>query len=163
LNLSGLADNPLYGLQIRQARLESLLEQHAVELGVDLRRGHRLQELHQEDDAVTVRVQGPDGGYEMRTQYLVGCDGAGSYAGEAIPGFGCQATFRQRTKRSWRGGGPRQMSRAVPAAVSVRLARLKLPVSQKTFTNWSPSIGARTDSRVRVRARPSILDVDADG
>lgn len=78
LNLSGLPDNPLYGLQIRQARLESLLEQRAVELGVDLRRRHVFQQLRQEDDAVTVQVEGPDGGYEMHTNYLVGCDGAGS-------------------------------------------------------------------------------------
>jgi 2-polyprenyl-6-methoxyphenol hydroxylase-like FAD-dependent oxidoreductase len=78
LKLSGLADNPLHGLQIRQAQLESLLEQRARDLGVDLRRGHRLLELRQEDDAVSVHVQGPDGGYEMRTGYLVGCDGAHS-------------------------------------------------------------------------------------
>ncbi|GAA2585245.1 FAD-dependent monooxygenase [Dactylosporangium fulvum] len=78
LKLSGLAENPLYGLQIRQARLESLLEQRARDLGVDLRRGHRVQELRQDDDAVTVQVQGPDGCYEMRTGYLVGCDGARS-------------------------------------------------------------------------------------
>ena len=78
VNLSGLPGNPLHGLQIRQARLESLLEQRARDLGVDLRRGHRLQELRQDDDAVSVQVQGPDGGYEMRTAYLVGCDGARS-------------------------------------------------------------------------------------
>ncbi|MER7009706.1 FAD-dependent monooxygenase [Dactylosporangium sp. NPDC000555] len=78
LRLSGLPGNPLHGLQIRQARLESLLEQRASDLGVDLRRGHRLQELRQDDDVVSVRVQGPDGGYEMRTRYLVGCDGARS-------------------------------------------------------------------------------------
>lgn len=78
LNLSGLPDNPLYGLQIRQARLESLLEQRALDLGVDLRRGHQVWELCQGDDAVSVQVQGPDGGYEMRSGYLVGCDGAGS-------------------------------------------------------------------------------------
>src|SRR4051794_24572488 len=78
LNLSGLPGNPLHGLQIRQARLESLLEQRARDLGVYLRRGHRLQELRQDDDAVSVQVQGPDGGYELRTAYLVGCDGARS-------------------------------------------------------------------------------------
>ncbi len=78
LNLSGLADNPLYGLPIPQARLESLLEQRARDLGVDLRRGHRLMELRQDDHAVSVRVQGPDGEYELRSRYLVGADGARS-------------------------------------------------------------------------------------
>jgi 2-polyprenyl-6-methoxyphenol hydroxylase-like FAD-dependent oxidoreductase len=78
LTLSGLADNPLYGLRIRQADLERLVEQHALGLGVDLRREHRMTELRQDDDGVTVQVQGPDGCYELRTRYLVGCDGAGS-------------------------------------------------------------------------------------
>jgi 2-polyprenyl-6-methoxyphenol hydroxylase-like FAD-dependent oxidoreductase len=91
LKLSGLADNPLYGLQIRQAHLEALLGQRALHLGVDLRREHRLRELRQDDDGVTVQVQGPDGGYELRTRYLVGCDGAGSavrkQAGVPFAGF----------------------------------------------------------------------------
>jgi 2-polyprenyl-6-methoxyphenol hydroxylase-like FAD-dependent oxidoreductase len=78
LNLSGPAGNPLHGLQIPQARLESLLEQRAQDLGVDLRRGHRLMELRQDDEAVSVRVQGPDGQYQLRAGYLVGCDGARS-------------------------------------------------------------------------------------
>ncbi|WUI10644.1 FAD-dependent monooxygenase [Micromonospora sp. NBC_00421] len=34
--------------------------------------------MRQGDDAVTVRVQGTDGGYDMRAGYLVGCDGARS-------------------------------------------------------------------------------------
>ncbi|WP_084261475.1 FAD-dependent monooxygenase [Micromonospora rifamycinica] len=78
LKLSGIAENPLYGLQIPQERLESSLEQWARDLGVDVRRGHRLRELHQDDTAVTVQVQGPDGGYQVRARYLVGCDGARS-------------------------------------------------------------------------------------
>ncbi|WDZ83415.1 FAD-dependent monooxygenase [Micromonospora cathayae] len=78
LKLSGLAGHPLHGLQIRQARLESLLDQRARELGADVRRGHRLRELRQDDDAVTVHVQGPDGDYQLRARYLVGCDGARS-------------------------------------------------------------------------------------
>ncbi|MEU8608845.1 FAD-dependent monooxygenase [Actinoplanes sp. NPDC048791] len=95
LKLSGLADNPLYGLQIRQAQLEAMLAQRARELGVDLRRGHQLLELRQDDDGVSVQVQGPDGAYEMRTGYLVGCDGARSgvrkqigisFAGHTDPG-----------------------------------------------------------------------------
>ncbi|MEU8232988.1 FAD-dependent monooxygenase [Actinoplanes sp. NPDC048967] len=95
LKLSGLADNPLYGLQIRQAQLEAMLEQRARELGVDLRRGHQLLELGQDDVGVSVQVRGPDGTYEMRTGYLVGCDGARSgvrkqigisFAGHTDPG-----------------------------------------------------------------------------
>ncbi|WP_406104162.1 FAD-dependent monooxygenase [Micromonospora globbae] len=78
LKLSDLADNPLYGLRIRQADLERHLERRALDLGVDLRRGHRLRELRQADDHVSVQVEGPDGDYEMRASHLVGCDGARS-------------------------------------------------------------------------------------
>jgi 2-polyprenyl-6-methoxyphenol hydroxylase-like FAD-dependent oxidoreductase len=120
LKLSGLPDNPLYGLQIRQADLERLLEQRALHLGVDLRRGHRLRELRQDDDGVTVQVQGPDGCYEMRTGYLVGCDGAGSAvrkeAGVPFAGF----------------TDPSVISRAAhvavpPSSVSTSTAEIALP------------------------------------
>ena len=120
LNLSGLADNPLYGLQIRQAHLERLLEQRALHLGVDLRRGHRLRELHQDDNGTTVQVHGPDGHYEMRTRYLVGCDGAGSAVRKQIG-----VPFAGSTD-------PSVISRAAhlavpPAAISTSTAELALP------------------------------------
>ena len=43
-----------------------------------LRMGHRLVGFSQDDDAVTIEVEGPEGPYEMRASYLLGCDGGRS-------------------------------------------------------------------------------------
>ncbi|MFB4281395.1 FAD-dependent monooxygenase [Nonomuraea sp. MTCD27] len=90
LDLAGLDDNPLHGMGISQPALEELLETRATELGVRIRRGHELAGLAQDDAGVTLRLAGPDGPYELRTRYLVGCDGAHSavrkLAGIGFPG-----------------------------------------------------------------------------
>ena len=79
-----------HGLIIPQARVEQLLEEHAIQLGVEIRRGHEVTDLSQDRDSVTAEVSGPDGTYEIRAQYLVGCDGGHSVArqrgGFAFPG-----------------------------------------------------------------------------
>jgi 2-polyprenyl-6-methoxyphenol hydroxylase-like FAD-dependent oxidoreductase len=74
----------------RQAQVEAVLEARALELGADVRRGHDLAGLSQDQDAVTAAVRGPQGSYRLRARYLVGCDGAHSLvrkqAGIAFPG-----------------------------------------------------------------------------
>jgi 2-polyprenyl-6-methoxyphenol hydroxylase-like FAD-dependent oxidoreductase len=74
----------------RQAQVEAVLEARARELGADVRRGHELAGLSQDQDAVTVEVRGPQGSYRLRARYLVGCDGAHSLvrkqAGIGFPG-----------------------------------------------------------------------------
>jgi len=74
----------------RQAQVEAVLEARALELGADVRRGHELAGLSQDQDAVTVQVNGPHGSYRLRASYLVGCDGARSLvrkqAGIGFPG-----------------------------------------------------------------------------
>jgi 2-polyprenyl-6-methoxyphenol hydroxylase-like FAD-dependent oxidoreductase len=74
----------------RQAQVEAVLEARARELGADVRRGHELVGLSQDQDAVTVEVRGPEGTYPLRARYLVGCDGAHSLvrkqAGIGFPG-----------------------------------------------------------------------------
>jgi 2-polyprenyl-6-methoxyphenol hydroxylase-like FAD-dependent oxidoreductase len=91
LDLAVLKDsNPLYLLPVPQARLAQVLAERAAELGVQVRRGHELAELTQDDDGVTVSVAGPEGGYQLRARYLAGADGAHSVArtrcGIAFPG-----------------------------------------------------------------------------
>jgi 2-polyprenyl-6-methoxyphenol hydroxylase-like FAD-dependent oxidoreductase len=90
LDLSRLGVSPLHILAIPQRRLERLLEEHLRELGGSIRRGHELVALSQDDDGVTLNVRGPDGDYQLRTGYLVGCDGAHSLvrkqAGIDFPG-----------------------------------------------------------------------------
>ena len=78
LPLADLATNPLTILQVPQPRVEAMLGERAVELGVEVRRGCALTGLEQNDDAVTVTVVGRDGEQQLRARYLVGADGGRS-------------------------------------------------------------------------------------
>ncbi len=64
-----------YGLLLPQTETERLLTEHAVELGVDIRRGCELVGLSQDEDGVTVELAD---GARLRARYLVGCDGGRS-------------------------------------------------------------------------------------
>lgn len=90
LDLTQLADPPLEGLPLPQRRLERLLDEHARELGADIRRGHEVVGVSQDESTVTADVRGPDGPYRVTARYLVGCDGARSrvrgLAGIPFPG-----------------------------------------------------------------------------
>ncbi|MFI8194758.1 FAD-dependent monooxygenase [Streptomyces sp. NPDC085946] len=77
-------DTPFpYTLALPQARTEELLEEHALSVGARIRRGHRVTGLTEHLDAVSVQVEGPDGAYELRAAYLVGCDGTRSTVRQA--------------------------------------------------------------------------------
>ncbi|MFD1545288.1 FAD-dependent monooxygenase [Nonomuraea guangzhouensis] len=87
LDLAGVEGNTMYGMGIKQARLEELFEERARELGVEIRRGRELTAFTQDEEGVTLEL---DGGDRLRTRYLVGCDGAHStvrkQAGIGFPG-----------------------------------------------------------------------------
>ncbi|GLY82761.1 FAD-dependent monooxygenase [Actinoallomurus iriomotensis] len=78
LELSRLEDNPMFILPIPQRRLEELLEERALELGVEIRRGHELTALSQTADEVTAELTDPEGAYELTARFLVGADGGRS-------------------------------------------------------------------------------------
>lgn len=78
LDLGRLDDNSLYTLQVPQKRLEQILEERARELGVEIRRGHELTGLSQDEDGVTAEIAAPEGPYRLRARYLVGADGGRS-------------------------------------------------------------------------------------
>ncbi|MEU5864569.1 FAD-dependent monooxygenase [Nonomuraea sp. NPDC047529] len=90
LDFTRLADPPLHALPLPQQHLERLLDERAGELGVDVRRGHEVTGVNQDDAGVRVDARGPDGPYQVSTRYLVGCDGARSrvrdWAGIGFPG-----------------------------------------------------------------------------
>ncbi|WP_345569834.1 FAD-dependent monooxygenase [Nonomuraea rosea] len=90
LDLVELDANPLYAMGIKQPALEELFETRALELGVEIRRGHELTGFTQDADGVSLELTGPEGPYRLRTRYLVGCDGAHSLvrkrAGIGFPG-----------------------------------------------------------------------------
>ncbi|MFG1897956.1 rifampin monooxygenase [Micromonospora zamorensis] len=72
---SGLDTAHPYVLGIPQTTTDRLLGEHAADVGVEIRRGCELVGLSQDDDGVTVRLA--DGG-QLRSRYLVGCDGGRS-------------------------------------------------------------------------------------
>ncbi|MFJ1763311.1 rifampin monooxygenase [Amycolatopsis sp. NPDC088138] len=71
----GLDSAHAYLLGIPQPVIVRLLEEHAIELGAQVRRGCAVTGFEQDDDGVTVEL---DTGEQLRSRYLVGCDGARS-------------------------------------------------------------------------------------
>ncbi|MDA3643118.1 FAD-dependent monooxygenase [Saccharopolyspora indica] len=106
LDLSLLEDSPVHTVAVPQRRIVEVLTERAAELGVQVRRGHELVGLSQDQDAVTAEVTGPEGTYRLRARYLVGADGAHSrtrkLAGIAFPG----RTYDRMTVRSAHAGVP---------------------------------------------------------
>ena len=64
-----------YVLGIPQPTTDRLLAEHATELGVEIRRGCELVGLSQDEDGVTAELAD---GTQLRSRYLVGCDGGRS-------------------------------------------------------------------------------------
>ncbi|MEV5176985.1 rifampin monooxygenase [Streptomyces flaveolus] len=64
-----------YGLAISQQATERLLNERALELGAEIRRGHEVVGLGQDADGVTAELAD---GTLLRSRYLVGCDGGRS-------------------------------------------------------------------------------------
>lgn len=72
---SGLDSAHAYLLGIPQPVVVRLLEEHAIDLGAQVRRGSAVVDLEQDDEGVTVVLAD---GERLRTRMLVGCDGGSS-------------------------------------------------------------------------------------
>jgi 2-polyprenyl-6-methoxyphenol hydroxylase-like FAD-dependent oxidoreductase len=118
LHLAGLDDSPLHGMGIRQPELEELLERRAIELGVEIRRGHELAGFTQDDGGVTLELVAPGGPYRLRTRYLVGCDGAHStvrkLSGIGFPGVHAADVVSRTAHVTIPGAVTRQVELEVP-------------------------------------------------
>lgn len=83
-----------YGLSTLQPETERLLNERAVELGAEIRRGCEVVGLSQDEDGVTVELASGGtpanegvaggGGTQLRSRYLVGCDGGRSTVRKAL-------------------------------------------------------------------------------
>ncbi|MFH9549882.1 FAD-dependent monooxygenase [Streptomyces sp. NPDC017435] len=98
VDFSALDSSHAYALLSEQTRTERLLEERAVEVGTEIRRGHEVTAIRQQADGVEADVTGPDGPYTLRARYVVGCDGGRSLvrrqAGIDFPGTGGRVTAR---------------------------------------------------------------------
>ncbi|MDT0342667.1 rifampin monooxygenase [Streptomyces litchfieldiae] len=77
----GLDSAHAYLLGIPQPVIVRLLEEHAIQLGARVRRGCAVAGFEQDDEGVTVELAHggtPGKGEQLRTRYLVGCDGGRS-------------------------------------------------------------------------------------
>ncbi|MEU6056338.1 SDR family oxidoreductase [Streptomyces xanthochromogenes] len=76
--------------KVPQTGLERNLQEWAVSLGAQVRRGYELVGLTEHDDTVEAETRGPAGPLRVRAQYLVACDGENStvraLTGAAFPG-----------------------------------------------------------------------------
>ncbi len=70
-----------YGLSTLQPVTERLLDERAVELGAEIRRGHEVAGLSQDEDGVSVELTD---GTRLRSRYVVGCDGGRSVVRKLI-------------------------------------------------------------------------------
>ncbi|MDN5917916.1 MAG: FAD-dependent monooxygenase, partial [Pseudonocardia sp.] len=71
----GLDSAYAYLLGIPQPVIVHLLEEHAIELGAQVRHGCALADVAQDDEGVTVELAD---GERLRSRFLVGCDGGRS-------------------------------------------------------------------------------------
>ncbi|PBC81385.1 2-polyprenyl-6-methoxyphenol hydroxylase [Streptomyces sp. 2224.1] len=67
-----------YALAVPQPVTERLLNERAVELGTEIRRGCEVVGLSQDEDGVTVEPASGGHGTHLRARYVVGCDGGRS-------------------------------------------------------------------------------------
>ncbi|MGB3439113.1 MAG: rifampin monooxygenase [Actinophytocola sp.] len=72
---TGLDSAHAYLLGIPQPVIVRLLEEHAIQLGAQVRRGCAVAGFEQDDEGVTVELAD---GERLRSRYLVGCDGGRS-------------------------------------------------------------------------------------
>lgn len=80
-----------------QAVTEELLDDRALELGVEIRRGHRVQKVSQHVDGVVIDGHNGEASFRLSARYVVGTDGARSMvrkaAGIDLPGDPAQHTM----------------------------------------------------------------------
>jgi len=105
VDFTQLTDPPVQALPLPQPLLERVLDERARELGADIRRGHEVIGLSQDDATVTADVRGSDGQYRVTARYLVGCDGAHSRARD-MAGIPFPAPRTQRSSGSLRSPCP---------------------------------------------------------
>lgn len=79
-----VADNPMYGMLIKQPQVVRHLVDWVSGLGVQVRWGHELVGIEPGSDGVALTVASPGGSFGLDTRYLVGADGGRSYVRKSV-------------------------------------------------------------------------------
>ncbi|GLY76214.1 rifampin monooxygenase [Actinoallomurus iriomotensis] len=137
-----------YLLGIPQPVLERLLEEHAIELGVQVRHGCAVAGLEQDDEGVTVELAD---GERLRSRYLVGCDGGRSTVRKLLGvGFPGEPSRTETLMGEMKVGAPQE---EIAAKVAETHRRFQLrPFGEGVYSVVVPAAG------VSDRAEPPTLE-----
>jgi 2-polyprenyl-6-methoxyphenol hydroxylase-like FAD-dependent oxidoreductase len=83
LDMSVLSSPFPFMLALPQVRTEELFAERAQAMGAEVRLGHRVTGVDQDDERVDLMIDGPHGSYVEHARFVVGCDGARSMVREA--------------------------------------------------------------------------------
>ncbi|MEV4414375.1 rifampin monooxygenase [Catellatospora sp. NPDC049609] len=147
----GLDSAHAYLLGIPQPVIVRLLEEHAIALGAQVRRGGAVAGLDQDDEGVTVALAD---GERLRTRYLVGCDGGRSTVRKLLGvGFPGEPARTEMLMGEMAAGVPPQEIAAKVAEVRKTDERLSLQAfGDGVYRVVVPAAG------VSDRAEPPTLD-----
>src|SRR5258706_10549795 len=84
LDFSPLESRFPFTLFLPQATTERLIEERALELGVDIRRGHLVEKVEQYTDSVIIRGRNGETPFGFAARYAAGTDGARSTVRHAL-------------------------------------------------------------------------------
>ena len=149
---AGLDTTYPYTLAIPQPTTDRLLAEHATELGAQIRRGCELAGLSQDDDGVTAELAD---GTQLRSRYLVGCDGGRSTVRKLLGvGFPGEATRVETLLGEVELTAPPETVNAVVAEVRKTQLRFgAVPLGDGVYRLVAPADGVAGD-----RAVPPTLD-----
>ncbi|MBT2235451.1 rifampin monooxygenase [Nonomuraea sp. NEAU-A123] len=140
-----------YLLGIPQPAIEHLLEEHAIELGAQVRRGRAVAGFEQDDEGVTVELSD---GEQLRSRYLIGCDGARSTVRKLLGvGFPGEPSRTDTLMGEMKVGVPQEEIAAKVTEISKTHKRFWLrPFGEGVYSVVVPAAG------VRDRAEPPTLE-----
>ncbi|KYF69511.1 monooxygenase [Sorangium cellulosum] len=148
----GLDSAHAYQLGIPQPVVNHLLEEHAIELGAQVRRGCSVAGLEQDDEGVTVELPS---GEQLRSRYLVGCDGARSTVRKRLGvGFPGEPSRNDTLMGEMEVGVPQEEIAARVAEISATNKRFLMikPFGEGVYSVVVPAAG------VSDRAEPPTLE-----
>lgn len=147
----GLDSAHAYLLGIPQPVIVGLLEEHAIHLGAQVRRGCAIANCEQDDEGVTVELAD---GERLRTRYLVGCDGGRSTVRKRLGvGFPGEPSRTETLMGEMEVGVAQEEISAKVAATSATNKRFSLkPFGEGLYQVVVPTAG------VSDRAQPPTLE-----